>query len=64
MGKLKFLPNKHLYKLHDNPFFVAPLSKLKEQLFVLAPPSRSYNFAEVPMPTHTPTHAHPFTRSH
>jgi Ran GTPase-activating protein (RanGAP) involved in mRNA processing and transport len=45
--KLKFLPRETLYKLHDNPHFMVNLSGMKESLFVVAPPSRTYQFSEV-----------------
>jgi len=47
VDKLEFAPQEDLYKLHKNPAFLVPLSKMKERLFCLAPPSRSYNFLEV-----------------
>ncbi len=46
-NKLKYLSKDVLYKLHKNPSFNQELSKMKEELHVLAPPSRKFYLKEV-----------------
>ena len=45
--KLRFMDQKALFRMHKNPHFTVPLSTMKEMLYVLAPPSRSFQFSEV-----------------
>ena len=46
-NKLKYLSKDVLYKLHKNPSFNEELSKMREELHVLAPPSRNFYLKQV-----------------